>query len=437
MQLHHVADFYEVLPLRDACCNFLLETLRSDNCCELLRRSQEVHFDLLLHRCKDFLTFDFTSGAISLCCLSPPRMTGDRAPSSVSSVVENDPGFPSLEHRILGEVLRRRDLVCREELQVLQAIVQWYTRQPSVDKYEQLRELLPLVRWSLLPSDAKRSEEVHLLISQLLPNLQPPESTRPSKRARKAAATPVSNPDLATAGDVQLLARSLYANACSGDKPSEPERQLKWGLLVERSEAREDAAQNSQADQTEYVLECTKQYMVGRSRRCDIRIGHKAPTPYISSQHFKVYHTIRWPTLQVNHSPSLPIERPSLEARLEDLSQNGTYVNGKQVERGKNVVLAHGDKIELVFSHWHVPVSYGLSLLASVASILLPSHVINHNSSRLFCCRHLLTQKSFLASPSSHAGQAIQTHPELLQGVRRMLHLRLLQVKLHRLVQRC
>ena len=35
--------------------------------------------------------------------------------------------------------------------------------------------------------------------------------------------------------------------------------------------------------------------MVGRSRKSDIRIGHTAPMPYISSQHFRVYHTIRWP----------------------------------------------------------------------------------------------------------------------------------------------
>ena len=37
VQLHHVADYYEVLQLRDACCNFLLEALQKDNCCDLLR----------------------------------------------------------------------------------------------------------------------------------------------------------------------------------------------------------------------------------------------------------------------------------------------------------------------------------------------------------------------------------------------------------------
>ena len=59
VQLHHVADYYEVLQLRDACCNFLLEALQKDNCCDLLRRSQEVHCDPLWHRCIDFLTLEF------------------------------------------------------------------------------------------------------------------------------------------------------------------------------------------------------------------------------------------------------------------------------------------------------------------------------------------------------------------------------------------
>ena len=34
--MHRVADFYEVLGLRDACCRFLLESLRPHNCCQLL-----------------------------------------------------------------------------------------------------------------------------------------------------------------------------------------------------------------------------------------------------------------------------------------------------------------------------------------------------------------------------------------------------------------
>lgn len=62
VQLHHVADYYEVLPLRDHCCEFLLGVLSSRNCCTLLWRSQEVNCEPLSQRCHDMLTLDFVEG---------------------------------------------------------------------------------------------------------------------------------------------------------------------------------------------------------------------------------------------------------------------------------------------------------------------------------------------------------------------------------------
>ena len=52
-QMHRVADFYEVLGLRDACCRFLLNALKPHNCCYLLRRADEVHREPLVQRCMD------------------------------------------------------------------------------------------------------------------------------------------------------------------------------------------------------------------------------------------------------------------------------------------------------------------------------------------------------------------------------------------------
>ena len=50
-QMHHVADFYEVLGLRDLCGQFLLDSLAPHNCCHLLARAREVHCEPLLQRC--------------------------------------------------------------------------------------------------------------------------------------------------------------------------------------------------------------------------------------------------------------------------------------------------------------------------------------------------------------------------------------------------
>ena len=40
---------------------------------------------------------------------------------------------------------------------------------------------------------------------------------------------------------------------------------------------------------------------------------------------------------------------PRLQAWLEDLSQNGTFINGTLVGRNKQQALQHGDRIEMVF----------------------------------------------------------------------------------------
>ena len=93
--------------------------------------------------------------------------------------------------------------------------------------------------------------------------------------------------------------------------------------------------------------------MVGRSRKSDIRIGHTSPMPYISSQHFKLYHAISWPKGSAENSHLAP----RVSAWLEDLSQNGTFINGKLVGRGKQQSLEDGDKVELVFPEGRMPVS--------------------------------------------------------------------------------
>jgi hypothetical protein len=127
-------------------------------------------------------------------------------------------------------------------------------------------------------------------------------------------------------------------------------------------------------------LECTKEHIVGRSRKSDLRIGHNAPMPYISGAHFRLFHAVSWPPLDasgwseggaqygaqcgaqdgaaqdgempVPHLTGLsapPRPRARLEAWIEDLSQNGTFVNGLLLGKGRKCRLRDRDQIELVF----------------------------------------------------------------------------------------
>ena len=92
-----------------------------------------MHCEPLVQRCHYMLTLDFIA------------------------VVEQDREFPALSPSVLHALLLRDELVCAEEFEVFEAIAIWYKRARTPEKYESLRELLALVRWSLIP-EAKREE---------------------------------------------------------------------------------------------------------------------------------------------------------------------------------------------------------------------------------------------------------------------------------------
>ena len=153
--------------------------------------------------------------------------------------------------------------------------------------------------------------------------------------------------------------------AASQADASHRERQYYWGRLISRSPP--PAAGQPAPDKSEdkvYNLVSTKEYMVGRSRKSDIRIGHTAPMPYISSQHFRIYHAIRWPDATESLGSEEEGEKrpaPVLQAWLEDLSQNGTFINGQLVGRNKHQPLSEGDRIEMVFPQGRQPPQGGNS----------------------------------------------------------------------------
>ena len=351
-QMHHVADFYEVLGLRDLCCRFLIDSLRPHNCCHLLSRAHEVHCEPLVQRCLDLLTLDFIA------------------------VVEHDGEYPSLNPATLHAIASRDELVCAEEFEVFEAIATWYERQPSAEKYAALLELLPLVRWSLV------REERRAQVFEHASRLRPPasvdsESASPYRKgdvsAKVAQVHSGSNSNSetsglvsATEGDPLRLLTTLFPPAEAATPPQAgvlpaPPRQYSWGQLIARHAPSQGGAP-TEPDRV-HKLQSTKEYMVGRSRKSDIRIGHQAPMPYISSQHCRIFHSIRWPDEGSSGAwVSDGDERePRLQAWLEDLSQNGTFINGQLVGRNKHQPLSDGDRIEMVFPQGRQPPQSGSS----------------------------------------------------------------------------
>tara|TARA_B110001452_G_scaffold44162_1_gene33786 strand:+ start:119 stop:1810 length:1692 start_codon:yes stop_codon:yes gene_type:complete len=344
VRLHHVADYYEVLPLRDSCCRFLLDALRPHNCCSLLMRSHDINCEPLTQRCIDTLTLDFVA------------------------VVESDSGFPDLNPAMVQSLLQGDWLVCAEEFEVYGALLKWYGQQPTAEKLGALLELLPLVRWAFIP-EARRAE-ASLAVKALPP---PPLSTEeaPSTGGAKPADAAEASQELSVK-ELERCVEQLLAQhppAAEGEPPAKHHpRHYTWGTLVGRNPEPPAAPQLPEGGDT-WRLECTKEYMIGRSRKSTIRIGHNAPMPYISSQHFRVFNEIRWPDAATAaaespgasfsmSSPASPIGAPGaprLEAWLEDLSQNGTFINGNLVGRNEKRRLHDGDRIELVFPQESAP----------------------------------------------------------------------------------
>jgi len=103
LTLYHAADYYEVLPLRDGCCAFLLDAVDQANCISLLCRSQSVGCEPLETRCVELLAYDH-----------------------LAAVSKRDCAFASLDPRLLERVLRRDTLVCATEEETVLALLRWY-----------------------------------------------------------------------------------------------------------------------------------------------------------------------------------------------------------------------------------------------------------------------------------------------------------------------
>ncbi|XP_061929105.1 ovarian-specific serine/threonine-protein kinase Lok-like isoform X2 [Apis cerana] len=88
------------------------------------------------------------------------------------------------------------------------------------------------------------------------------------------------------------------------------------------------------------TMEMTKDvYTLGRSQNCDICITNNELKPKWLSVMSKIHFKITREFIDDNTNDAI--------VYLEDLSQNGTFVNGKKVGRGNKVILESNDKIAL------------------------------------------------------------------------------------------
>lgn len=389
-----------MLGLRDACCRFLLDSLSAHNCCHLLSRAYEVHCEPLIQRCLGTLTLDF------IAVVEHDRDFPHLSTQVLKDLLSRDELVCAEEYEVFEAIttwyLRNPDTQKHADLHELLPLVRWPlvrgerraevlalaarlhpprepadgvppSRSPSAaGGLQSPFESAALGEPSGAESHAESDNEDMQADTECF--LQPLISRARRTNLPKVGTSPTPFGDVET--EASVLVRALFpeaAEASTSDgapsiapstpsdgagKPSCRERHYMWGRLVSRSPppataAGAPATAGGGTDE-EYLLQSTKEYMVGRSRKSDIRIGHLAPMPYISSQHFRVYHAISWP------DESVPLgddeERmPSLQAWLEDLSQNGTFINNNLVGKGKSQALCEGDRIEMVFPHGRQP----------------------------------------------------------------------------------
>tara|TARA_B100001741_G_C16488092_1_gene568304 strand:+ start:213 stop:1085 length:873 start_codon:yes stop_codon:yes gene_type:complete len=85
-------------------------------------------------------------------------------------------------------------------------------------------------------------------------------------------------------------------------------------------------------------------FSVGRSRGCQLQIGQNWANPYVSGTHFILFGWLVW---------SAAGQPDAVEPWVRDMSQNGTYVNGKLVGAPNCLRIHDQDRVEVFVEQYY------------------------------------------------------------------------------------
>ena len=286
LDLYSFADYYAVLPLCKTCIEYLKRCVNVMNASSVLLRARASHCSAVEKMCMSILTLEF------------------------GRVVDFDTHFTTIEPETMHDIVQRDDLGCSGERNLAEALLKWHSNVGKRNSW--LLKMLEHVRWvDVTPQDC-----ADILSDTRLLAIEGAEE------------------------HVQQLMAKPRDVAC---------RRKTWGffLAFNPAEPYHDYFENvspfphNRYDEKVFPLDSNCEIVIGRSRGTDIQVGHKQPSPYISSKHFSVHFVF-------DHA-CIDQDKPVVKAVLKDLSINGTFVNGDCVGVDNTRVLKDGDKIEMVF----------------------------------------------------------------------------------------
>ena len=292
-ELYACSDYYEIMPLCNACEQFLEDSINAYTFSTILSRATASHCRSLEDRCVHMLTLEFSSIAMA------------------------DATFWTIEAEVLEKAIQSNDLTCITEGRLVHALLRWYTG-PEGDvkligdekRRRSFMDMLYHVRWKFV--DETILEEI------------------------------LSDPRLLVVPE----AKELVSNLAGGCHEHTRARN-QWGALIAHDHP--DATVQYYGGQCkQYILATDRETRVGRSRKSDIRVGHLNPMPYVSALHFVIKFNVDYSCLREG---GLPVRT----AILRDKAQNGVFVNGERIDRDVDHVLQDGDRIDTVFSSGEAP----------------------------------------------------------------------------------
>lgn len=225
-----------------------------------------------------------------------------------SRVVQFDSRFPELGPKTLNDIIQRENLACSNESSLWHALVKWYNSSNISSRDEQKKNwllgMITHVRWKFVSKEQGESILQHPLLFTV------PE-------VRKVVEQHLN-----------------FDNVSLSMNPRQ-----NGGTLTGQNPEFTHSFFPDLGDSVELALDTTQKLTIGRSRQCDLHL-HEAPPTYISGTHFQVY-------FEIDYGNSTAPTTPHPQAKLLDLSSNGTYINGQLVGRHNTRILQDADRVDI------------------------------------------------------------------------------------------